>query len=217
MKRFIVLAFVFMGLGFYEISGGGDFDPLDTRAALIDARQTRDEVRIAALGSVDLYKSDLAQNDTTVTRSVDTQENSDVTRAALNLVSFEAAKQPESTPIPEVKAEPVQDLSELAAQEELSLASLERTSALRPDNTFSGNSVVSTPSGTAGFEQDIRTVKGTRVNMRSGPGTEYDVIDQLVQATRVEILTDTGNGWVELRPIDGGPTGWIAEFLLTGG
>jgi uncharacterized protein YgiM (DUF1202 family) len=65
--------------------------------------------------------------------------------------------------------------------------------------------------------RDIRTVKGERVNMRSGPGTDYDVVDQLAQSTRVEVLTDDGNGWVELRPVDGGPTGWIAAFLLSGG
>jgi len=30
-------------------------------------------------------------------------------------------------------------------------------------------------------------------------------------------LQDPGNGWVKLRPLDGGPEGWMAEFLLTSG
>lgn len=53
--------------------------------------------------------------------------------------------------------------------------------------------------------------------MRSGPGTSYDVVTRFGRNTAVEVLEDSGTGWVRLRPAEGGPSGWIADFLLTGG
>ena len=61
---------------------------------------------------------------------------------------------------------------------------------------------------------DLREVSGNRVNMRNGPGTNFSVTAQLTRDTRVEILTDPGDGWVRLRPINGGPVGWMAAYLL---
>ena len=95
----------------------------------------------------------------------------------------------------------------------LSLAALETTPTETSNTTFAGTRQVAASTETV----DIRVVKGDLVNMRSGPGTEYDVIDQLTQATEVEVLSSNGQGWVELRAVNGGSTGWIAEFLLTGG
>lgn len=68
-------------------------------------------------------------------------------------------------------------------------------------------------------QRDIRAVDGNRVNMRNGPGTNYSVLAQLDRSTKVEILADPGDGWVKLRPINGGPVGWMADYLLsrTGG
>ena len=50
--------------------------------------------------------------------------------------------------------------------------------------------------------------------MRAGPGTDYDVLDKLTQGTEVAILFDNGDGWVELRVLDSGQQGWIADYLL---
>lgn len=61
---------------------------------------------------------------------------------------------------------------------------------------------------------DIRRVTGTVVNMRSGPGTDYEVVAQLIEGDRAEVLIDDGTGWVQLR-LQGGQTGWMADFLLT--
>lgn len=65
--------------------------------------------------------------------------------------------------------------------------------------------------------QDIRSVSGTRVNVRGGPGTEYAVVASLIQGDQVEVIDDTGEGWVLLRLPDGESVGWVADFLLTGG
>jgi uncharacterized protein YgiM (DUF1202 family) len=61
---------------------------------------------------------------------------------------------------------------------------------------------------------DLRKVKSTRVNVRNGPSTRYNVILKLTRGTRVEILQDPGNGWVKLKVEDTGRIGWMAARLL---
>jgi hypothetical protein len=215
----VLLAFAFMGLGFYELSGGNDFDPEAARAALIEARQTREAARTND-ASVQFAAAETAQAEPQPRTAPP-----EVTRAALNLVSFDTAVRgdaPVTAPqtAPDAVTEtpdappPQVPLEELAANRTLSLASLDPASSATRSNAFAGSSVVAS-SAQVGGPQDIRVVKGSLVNMRSGPGTDYDVVDQLTQSTEVEVLSDSGNGWVELRPLDRGTTGWIAEFLLT--
>lgn len=68
---------------------------------------------------------------------------------------------------------------------------------------------------TAGFiGTDIRQVTGNRVNVRGGPGTDFDVVAQAVLGDEVEVIIDDGTGWVQLR-FEGGQTGWMADFLLS--
>ncbi len=62
---------------------------------------------------------------------------------------------------------------------------------------------------------DIRSVTGSSVNVRGGPGTDYSVVNRLVQGDEVEVIEDSGDGWVRLRPLNGSPSGWMASFLLT--
>lgn len=218
MIRFILMSFVVMAVGFYELSGGADFDPDAARLNAIEARQGRDTARRDALPGpvyVAAPASPAPQSDDTVTQ------------ANLNLVSFasvvaEPAAPEVTAPVAAPRAVDRETAPEVtveglaAAQDEpLSLSALNPPQE-RPGIAFAGSSIVAS-STDIDPEKTLRSVKGSRVNMRSGPGTQYDVVAQLTQSAEVEVLTDTGNGWVELRPLDGGPTGWIAEFLLTGG
>ncbi|MEL6610444.1 MAG: SH3 domain-containing protein, partial [Pseudomonadota bacterium] len=61
---------------------------------------------------------------------------------------------------------------------------------------------------------DIRAVTGTRVNMRNGPGTNFEVLTQLVQGDQAEVLQSPGNGWVKIRVSATGVEGWMAERLM---
>lgn len=224
MRKFILLAFIFFALGFYELSGGADFDPEAARLAAIEARQDSDAARRLAQpapapalpeSSATPIRTQISENDT---RTDTPPEN------RLQLASFAAvatgttARQTAPQVVaPTPAPAPLSDLADAALEDDapLSLAALEPAEQPNPV-AFAGSSAVAS-SQQANTEIDIRAIKGTRVNIRSGPGTEYDVIDQLVQSTPVEVLTDSGNGWVELRPVDGGTRGWIAEFLLTRG
>ena len=62
---------------------------------------------------------------------------------------------------------------------------------------------------------EVRTVKSNSVNIRGGPRTDYDVVGRLTHGAEVEVLIDDGNGWVEMRSMDGDTFGWMANFSLS--
>lgn len=61
---------------------------------------------------------------------------------------------------------------------------------------------------------DIREITGLRVNMRDGPGTIYPVIARLQLGEKVEVLGDSGTGWLRLRGPDR-RLGWVAASLVS--
>lgn len=60
---------------------------------------------------------------------------------------------------------------------------------------------------------DIRYVDATRVNMRSGPSTDFRVVDTLSRGTQVQVL-DTDAGWALLRVSSTQLEGWMSEQFL---
>jgi len=60
---------------------------------------------------------------------------------------------------------------------------------------------------------DIRSVSGSRVNMRQGPGTNYGVVATLTRGMETEVL-EILNGWARIRVVENGNVGWMAERLL---
>ena len=64
---------------------------------------------------------------------------------------------------------------------------------------------------------DLRLVGGSRVNMRAGPGTTFDVLDTLDGGTQAEVIEVNASGWARIRITDTGQIGWMAERLLTNG
>ena len=57
------------------------------------------------------------------------------------------------------------------------------------------------------------TVTGSRVNLRSGPGTSNDVVGQVSNGLQAEVLADR-DGWYQIRTADGSASGWIfGKFL----
>lgn len=203
MKRFIFLSFAFMALGFYELSGGADFDPVAAREAAVQARAKSPEAEAAP---------QLAVGETPLASEQETDATTpEVTRAALNLVTFEAAASPASIAVTpaaaEIPTEAPTGPSPLSNE-------IEPEQPVLPSLAFAGSSTQAS-SEAVQLPRDIRSVAGIAVNMRSGPGTQHGVVTQLIQDTQVEIIQDSGTGWVQLRPLQGGPVGWVADFLLT--
>jgi hypothetical protein len=196
MVRLIVVTFFFLAWAFWELSGGADFDP--------------DRARLEASGS-DPLKSNVPEDPRTSTVPSDEGE---VTRVSLDLTSLEDVVGGRggriSTRLPQQSA---------PQPEASSTGSGEFLPSLVANATPEG--VLAEPAndaGTAGLfvdTADIRVVDGSRVNVRSGPGTDYGVVDTLIRGDRVEILDDSGTGWVRMRDTASGTIGWMADFLLT--
>lgn len=62
---------------------------------------------------------------------------------------------------------------------------------------------------------DLRVVAGSRVNMRSGPGTGYRVLDTLPSGTEAEVISVDATGWANIRITSTDQEGWMAERLLS--
>ncbi len=199
MKRFIFLSFGFLGLAFYELSGGSDFDPI---AARNEAVLARSGVDLGADSTGDSARQ-LAQ----------AQAAPEVTQVSLNLTSLGDVLDRKAD-LTEAPLQVIAPAAEVASVTPVTFSGNDE--AVIPSLIFPGRTSTASPSE-LGQRQDVRSVAADRANMRGGPGTRFDVVTQLERNTRVEVLQDDGSGWVKLRPADGGPEGWIADFLLTGG
>jgi uncharacterized protein YgiM (DUF1202 family) len=52
------------------------------------------------------------------------------------------------------------------------------------------------------------------VNMRGGPSTAFEVIGRLTLGEEVQVVDDSGSGWVLVRLEGDGGEGWIARRFL---
>lgn len=69
---------------------------------------------------------------------------------------------------------------------------------------------------TASVAPALWNVTGSRVNLRSGPGTSNAVVGQVTQGTQAEMLAEA-DGWYQIRSADGSSAGWIfGKFLQPG-
>jgi hypothetical protein len=72
--------------------------------------------------------------------------------------------------------------------------------------------IAGTPMGVSG----TATVTGNKVNVRTGPGTNFPVVTQVNKGDTVT-LRDQAFGWYRVVLSDGSTTGWIASWLLSVG
>lgn len=155
MGKFIIGIFLLLGFGFYQLSGGANFEP---------------EVRpleTAAIATKSI--APVPFNEPVVTRAV--------------------VEPTEIAPVVE------EELDEVA---------------LEVEPVVQAPTVVAAP-------LDLRTVAGSRVNMRAGPGTNFGVLDTLAQGTEAEVIEVDSNGWAQIRITSTDQVGWMAERLLTDG
>lgn len=192
MRTFILLTFGFLGFAFYEMSGGADFEPASARLAQAEP------LREAPVAAAREPAADVSIAAATITKIDST---SDVTRVALNLTDVSAAAAQPAAPIVTAPVTPAR-IIDSSQTPQVILPSLIATTPTTSADPATG---------------DIRTVSGNRVNVRGGPSTNYDVVSRLTRGEEVEVLEDNGNGWVRMRPLEGGNVGWMADFLLNEG
>lgn len=211
MPKFILLVFVMLGFMFYELSGGSDFEP---RSAAIKARLEKERPAPA--------------------RNVRARTLPEKPRVEIaSLVAAPAVVQSivprAESPAPEPAAR-IRPAPQSGSSEQVVLASLERGG-----ETF-GNVLNISPLADAPAARepepaavaaaapvraapeprtDIRQITATRVNVRTGPGTDHDILTRANQGQQVEVLGDNGAGWLRLRLLPEDRVGWIAERLVS--
>ena len=206
MKIFIALTFLFLFWAFYEFSGGADFEP--------------PEQSPFAEGTLEVPEPSTAAEPAPSAEIV--------AEPAAPAATPEPEVAPEETPVVLASADPEEDPAAAPSTRiQTTLQPATRIATLTEGlQTDTGTIAPTTPASTSEANSaaaevvveeepaaDIRRVAGNRVNMRNGPGTNYDVVTRLVRDDEVEVLR-VENGWARLKGPDG-RVGWMAERLLT--
>ncbi len=178
-----------MGWAFYELSGGADFVPPSQRD-----------------GGEQVAAASAATDADTASRSATSPATADLTFARASTQGQVATAKPavaktRSQPKPQPASVNAPDIGE---------GTLEVRAIEMPEPQQAAAPAIK-------LGHDVRKVNADYVNMRAGPGTQHDVLTQLREGDRVEVLEDSGNGWVQLRETGTGREGWVADFLLTRG
>ncbi len=228
MTRFILLTFALLGWAFWELSGGADYQPRQSLTAAEPAATEPIEAAEAPIfvdteadlrtAGVSVGRVRMSTPLTTSTRQVTTDAENDtepkrvsaffrtegnevvISQPEITLVSLEQSASRFAQPLSQLNEDPETS----AARSEAISAALEEAQQTEPTEDV----IIELPT-------DIRTVQGTRVNMRAGPGTQFEVLTRLGLGDQVVILSDPGNGWLRLRQLSGDQIGWISASLLS--
>ncbi|QIE46995.1 SH3 domain-containing protein [Pseudohalocynthiibacter aestuariivivens] len=222
MWRFILLTFAFLGFAFYHLSGGADYAP---RA---------DSLQVAFQNKSFFAQPKPAQPRARQVASADTK-----TKLTPRLIQQKREAVQAAHDAREARKEARYLQAQEATRFKVTLAAASPAkSVFNPEpikemglsgvGAFSGGTLARDVTGVIGGQNgmqtgadvtpepaDIRAVTGTLVNMRNGPGTDFAQVDQLSQGMQVEVLETAANGWVHLRALDTGQTGWMADWLVT--
>lgn len=201
-----------MGWGFYEMSGGADFEPgayitahnekirSERPVTEMVARADTSSGTLMSVGAVsaepkfDELGVTLVSADVTAPAPRDTQEAEML--AALVASNIAEAETTADIAVGGDLAAALDQDGEVALEDGVVLFSMDDLNATAP-------------------AREIRTVTGSRVNMRNGPGTNFSVVTKLSRGQEVVVLQNTGDGWLKLQVVDTNRIGWMADFLVT--
>lgn len=203
--RFILSSFAILGLIFYELSGGADFQPRKPEAVKAghkagseNAPQRRHAAaRIAPparITSTALIAAP-AIRQASAPDTVSASGGADLGRVRTSL------------------RQGLDMMPDQPAAATLTLASLNLGAAGL--GVAAARPVVEPVAAYQPPPPDLREVTGTRVNMRDGPGTTYPVVARLNIGHQVEVLSDSGTGWLRLRILPERHLGWISASLIS--
>lgn len=199
MSKFLIVFFGFLGFAFYELSGGAEFDGEALRLSRVEAGPLKPAFPDVVVVTADADGSDA---------------NFAVTRASFNLVENDKLKSDDVAASVPINDEPeITQASLVIEQDEAPESQIILPSLIAPSASATVNVVIEQVSNA----QDVRIVSSNRVNVRGGPSTDFEIVGKLNRGAEVEILVDNGDGWVEMRSLDGATIGWMADFLLDNG
>jgi hypothetical protein len=200
-----------MGWGFYELSGGADFQPpapvatakADTAAPAPTASRLAQSQKARAAQTRSRTPAASETPQVVLASLAPDQSTNKTNRApsAAQVTERAAARNdtPPATPeSPENRVFSLQDM----------VMPPPATNAANPNGI---QPVRPTPARTA----DMREIVASSVNMRAGPGTSSDILMRLGRGDSVEVLEDSGTGWLRLRALPQDRVGWIAARLVS--
>lgn len=236
MSRFVIVSFAFLGLAFYEISGGSDFAPPErpdadpphrrevasgSQAALDDkfqrpARLRAAELVVAAARHQPMPTATAARAATTPARpQADPEQRQTI--ALAKIAASGTSLQSSSSAFAATAETGLLHMD--AAQGGIQGGLVAMTSGQNRQgmtlNTRFSNSAAQQPAPPPEAYLDIRQIRASRVNMRQGPGTIYPVMGRLLAGDKVLVIEDSGTGWLHLRTQKGNKIGWVAASLVS--
>ncbi|WP_270726133.1 SH3 domain-containing protein [Shimia sp. Alg240-R146] len=204
MNKFVVVSLAVMAWAFYELSGGSDFEP----------KYRRDVVQAQTQNP--LVSPEPARITPTPIEPV-------VTQAAAVVPTVHRTSEAKIETVTATPASHASFLNVSAASAESfqtpKVASLSQTDSFAaPDTKIETQPTLAALNSTDVIldapQKDLRAVRGSRVNLRGGPGTSFAVLGVLTRGQEVEVLRDEGKGWVKLRDQETGRVGWMAGKML---
>ncbi|MBO9395939.1 SH3 domain-containing protein [Shimia sp. R9_2] len=198
MNKFVIVSFGIMGWAFWELSGGADFEPKSQR--IVESAHTEPAIASTAMET----SATVTKNESIVrvVTSVPTVRATPAVVRTANTASVIPAVQPGITN------------NVFATSRNVNLASYETPNAAFVPAVAEATPVPAAepaPRATA----DMRQVRGSRVNMRGGPGIGYGVLAVLSRGQEVQILRESGSGWLKLRDQESGIVGWMSAKMIT--
>lgn len=224
MVRIMMVTFVFLGWSWYELSGGRDFVPggngvpVMAEAGAAVRTVPPEQPRLAGLRPM----PSMAIQPELAPREISLQDRQPLTAKTVNValkitegdtLARTQGTKAASAPVDEIAFALAGVLPEVSVGFDTS-APVQRIAGLGaalPLGAPMGDALV--PEG-PGDVRDLRVVSGSRVNLRGGPATSYTALTQLTDGDKVEVLDDTGDGWVRLRVVTTETEGWMSEDFL---
>jgi len=203
--RLVLVTFAMLGWCFYVISGGPDFEPRGQRGAAPERVAAAPEPAPKPAPTQDVQQAAEQLVTNVAARTVPVRATPEPVVASGDVVV--SIDQPQ-----EVTLSGFSTFSDQGAN--LTLASLE-DGAVGLQQVAAATQTDATPEPIqAEPQKDIREISGTRVNMRDGPGTIYPVIAKVTLGQKVEVLSESGTGWLRLRVLPQQQIGWVSASLV---
>ncbi|WP_418594579.1 SH3 domain-containing protein [Ponticoccus sp. (in: a-proteobacteria)] len=221
MFRVMLITFGVLGWAWYELSGGSEFEAGDTGVTLMAAVP---DTALGATPGPEVTRADRSASDLSSVAPV-REAAAPVRQPLPEPAKAVIAAEPVVPADPQKFAalldaalpdEPEGNFDDAPVAEVMPVAGTARPAVAEPvvaETAFAEPSVAE-PAIAEPQRADLRVVVGSRVNLREGPATSYAVVTQLLQGEFVEVLDETGDGWVRLRAVDGNNEGWMAASLL---
>ena len=197
MRLFIILTFVSLAFAYYVMSGGADFVP-ETQPVRITDRPIPDPLPVR----------ETAITDTPTPTEIRIEDPAPIEATPAPAAEIAPATATIDVPEDQLETSPASpDLSEIQFD---SLADALAESVA--DTTTAETSEPQPEAPTQ--EQNILFVGDSRLNLRTGPGTENAVLVTMNPGTELLLLSTGDEGWVQVEISDSGLQGWTAEEFL---